>query len=88
MDVGAWLRDLGLEQYEQVFVDNDIDAALLPRLTAEDLKELGVASIGHRRRLLDAISGLQFRSPAAEQPEPASAVPHEDPGERAPPVAG
>ena len=50
MDVGAWLRGLGLGRYEQAFHDNDVDADLLARLTAEDLKEIGVASAGHRRR--------------------------------------
>jgi hypothetical protein len=58
MDVGAWLRDLGLGQYEQAFPDNDIDAGLLPTLTADDLRELGVASLGHRKRLLAAIAEL------------------------------
>ncbi|WP_159716382.1 ATP-binding protein [Geminicoccus flavidas] len=58
MDVGVWLHGLGLGQYEQAFRDNNIDADLLVRLTAEDLKEIGVASVGHRRRLLGAIAGL------------------------------
>ena len=49
MDVGAWLRGLGLERYAPAFRDNDIDGDLLRRLTAEDLRELGVASVGHRR---------------------------------------
>jgi predicted ATPase/class 3 adenylate cyclase len=56
MDVGVWLHGLGLGQYEQAFRDNDIDADLLARLTAEDLKEIGVASVGHRRRLLQGIA--------------------------------
>jgi SAM domain (Sterile alpha motif) len=55
-DVTDWLRQLGLEQYAPAFRDNDIDDEVLRRLTAEDLRELGVASIGHRRRLLDAIA--------------------------------
>src|SRR5438477_443316 len=58
MDIAAWLRDLGFAQYEGAFRDNDIDADVLRRLTADDLRELGVASIGHRRRLLDAIARL------------------------------
>ena len=41
MDIAAWLRGLGLGQYEQSFRDNAIDAAILPELTAEDLKDLG-----------------------------------------------
>src|SRR5215469_8351893 len=58
MDVAEWLRGLGLEQYAPAFRDNDIDGEVLRRLTGEDLRELGVRSIGHRRRLLDAISAL------------------------------
>jgi len=56
MDIAAWLDGLGLQQYEPVFRDNDIDSAVLPSLTAEDLKDLGITSIGHRRRLLEAIA--------------------------------
>ena len=59
MDIGSWLRSLELEQYEQVFRDNEIDAEVLPKLTGDDLKGLGVSSIGHRRRLLDAIAALR-----------------------------
>jgi class 3 adenylate cyclase len=69
MDVGAWLRGLGLGQYEQAFRDHDIDAGLLPTLTADDLREFGVASLGHRKRLLAAISTLA--GPAGLQPSPA-----------------
>jgi class 3 adenylate cyclase/predicted ATPase len=58
MDLGAWLRSLGLEQYEEAFRENAIDETLLPRLTAEDLKDLGVKLVGHRRKLLDAIVAL------------------------------
>ena len=58
MDVGAWLRGLGLGQYEQAFRDNDIDAEPAAELTADDLRELGVASLGHRKRLLAAIAAL------------------------------
>ena len=49
MDIAAWLRGLGLGQYEPAFRDNDIDEEVLRRLTAEDLRELGVVSIGHRQ---------------------------------------
>jgi hypothetical protein len=55
MDVGAWLRSLGLERYEAAFRDNEIDGAVLPSLTADDLKDLGVGIVGHRRKLLDAL---------------------------------
>ena len=58
MNVAAWLRDLGLERYVSAFRDNDIDAEVLPKLTAEDLISIGVTSVGHRRKLLDAIAGL------------------------------
>src|SRR5262245_43100852 len=58
MDVAAWLRGLGLEQYGQLFRDNDIDGEILCGMTAEDLKELGISSFGHRRRLLNAITAL------------------------------
>jgi class 3 adenylate cyclase len=58
MDVADWLRALGLERYEAAFRENDVNAALLPDLTADDLKDLGVTSIGHRRQLLKAIAAL------------------------------
>jgi SAM (Sterile alpha motif) domain-containing protein len=51
MDVAEWLRRLGLAQYEPAFRANEIDEGVLPRLTAEDLKDLGVTLVGHRRRL-------------------------------------
>jgi class 3 adenylate cyclase len=56
MDIGGWLRSLGLEKYEAAFRENDIDETVLPSLTHENLKELGVASLGHRLKLLDAIA--------------------------------
>src|SRR5215469_12525011 len=58
MDVAEWLRGLGLGQYVPAFRENDIDGEVLRGLTADDLRELGIASIGHRRRLLDAIARL------------------------------
>ena len=58
MDIGGWLRELGLAQYEAAFRDNAVDGAILPKLTADDLKEIGVVAVGHRRRLLDAIAAL------------------------------
>src|SRR5262249_24106614 len=62
MDVAEWLRQLGLEQYAPAFRDNHIDAEILLELTADDLIGLGVTSIGHRRKLLAAIAGLQADS--------------------------
>jgi class 3 adenylate cyclase/predicted ATPase len=58
MDVKEWLRKLGLEQYEPAFCAHHINFDLLPSLTARDLEELGVRSVGHRRKLLDAIRAL------------------------------
>src|SRR5215469_6667432 len=63
MDVADWLRGLGLEQYEPAFRANEVDARVLPSLTAEDLKDLGVNLVGHRRRLLDAIAALGTEAP-------------------------
>src|SRR5215213_8346284 len=71
MDVGTWLRDLGLGQYEQVFRENDIDLAVLADLTADDLSGLGIASIGHRRKLLAAIAALR----AGSDPVPTATAP-------------
>src|SRR5437868_10785486 len=65
MDVAAWLRGLGLEQYAPAFHDNDVDGEVLPELTAEDLISIGVTSVGHRRKLLSAIAALGAAAPAA-----------------------
>ena len=59
MDIAAWLHSLGMQQYDQAFRDNAIDAAILPELTADDLRELGVSLVGHRRKLLAAIAVLR-----------------------------
>jgi class 3 adenylate cyclase/predicted ATPase len=59
MDVAEWLRALGLERYQATFREHEITAAILPRLSADDLKELGVVAVGHRRLLLDAIASLR-----------------------------
>ncbi len=88
MDVGNWLRGLGLAQYEPAFRDNDVDAEVLPRLTADDLRELGIMSIGHRRRLLDAIAALTegvpklAAMPAAVVTAPAPSAPAQVDAER------
>ena len=65
MDVGGWLRGLGLGQYEERFRDNKIDADVLPRLTVDDLKDIGVSVVGDRRRLFDAIAVLAGAGPAS-----------------------
>jgi hypothetical protein len=64
MDLGGWLRSLGLEQYEAAFRENEINDAVLPSLTAEDLKDLGVVIVGHRRTLLNAIAALRAEADA------------------------
>ncbi len=58
MEIADWLRRLGLDQYESVFRDNDVDTETLLSLTADDLRELGVTSLGHRKKLLSAIAAL------------------------------
>src|SRR6266699_101815 len=73
MDLGGWLRSLGLGQYEAAFRENAIDDTVLPNLTAEDLKDLGVGIVGHRRKLLDAIAAL--RADASGQAPPLDAPP-------------
>ena len=73
MDVTAWLRGLGLEQYAPAFRDNDVDGEVLPELTAEDLIGLGVNSIGHRRKLLAAIAALGAE-PTRDLAQPAASA--------------
>ena len=68
MDVGGWLRSLGLGQYEPKFRDNKIDADVLPQLTADDLKDIGISAVGDRRRLLAAIAALSGSAPSANVP--------------------
>ena len=68
MDIAAWLRGLGLEQYEQAFRDNAIDAEVLPELTDADLEKLGML-LGHRKRLLKAIVELR---PSTSHPDPST----------------
>jgi len=58
VDVGEWLKSLGLEQYEAAFRENGVSEEDLPHLTAEDLQDLGVVAVGHRRRLLARLRGF------------------------------
>jgi SAM domain (Sterile alpha motif) len=64
MDIAVWLKSLGLGRYDAAFRENDIDEAVLPSLTHENLKELGVTSLGHRVKLLDAIAALRNETSA------------------------
>jgi class 3 adenylate cyclase/predicted ATPase len=82
VDVAAWLQDLGLERYVPAFRDNDVDADVLLKLTAEDLISIGVTSVGHRRKLLDAIASLDIAVPAAVVTAPAPVAPGQIDAER------
>jgi hypothetical protein len=75
MDVAAWLRGLGLEQYARAFRDNDVDGEVLPELTADDLISIGVTSVGHRRKLLAAIAALRTEPPTAAPAASATSAP-------------
>ena len=78
MDIVVWLRSLGLGKYEAAFRENEIDETVLPSLTAEDLKELGVTALGHRRNLLDAIAALRAdtvgKAPSADVASASNAI--------------
>jgi hypothetical protein len=65
MDVVVWLRSLGLGKYEAAFHKNEIDETVLPSLTHENLKELGVTSLRHRVKLLEAIAALRATQAAS-----------------------
>ena len=86
MDVVVWLRSLGLEQYEAAFRENEISERILPSLTQEDLKEIGVGPVGHRRTLLEAIAALRANTggnaPSADVAA-TSSVPNVSPEDRA-----
>src|SRR5690242_10404926 len=82
MDIAAWLCALGLDQYETAFRENGVDAEVLPTLTGEELKDIGVSLIRHRRRLLEAIAALRSNAMPAEAPVLVSPSPAPaDPGE-------
>ncbi len=74
MEIDAWLRKLGMERYIAAFEENAVDERVLSRLTNDDLKEIGVAAVGHRRLLLDAISEMNGAAPKVQSraavPEP------------------
>jgi len=76
MDIGSWLTGLELGQYKQAFDNNDVDGEMLRQLTGDDLKDIGVASLGHRRKLLEAIAGLNSApSSVTVSPAPRPASP-------------
>ncbi|MFL5289830.1 MAG: AAA family ATPase [Rhodopila sp.] len=83
MDVGEWLKSLGLEQYEAAFRENDVDAEMLPTLTDEELKNIGVRSLRHRRRLLEAIANLQGDGASSQAARPSGDHPASIPADDA-----
>src|SRR5580700_3329634 len=84
MDVAVWLRSLGLGKYEAAFRENEIDETVLPSLTHETLKELGVTAVGHRLKLLDAIAALRSHGKlSAVDPATKSSTPSAHPEDRA-----
>jgi class 3 adenylate cyclase/predicted ATPase len=82
MDIRVWLQRLGLEQYEAAFRENEIDEWVLPSLTLEDLREIGVGPVGHRRMLLEAIAALRT-SGNARTADSATTVKSVSPADRA-----
>jgi hypothetical protein len=73
--IADWLETLGMSEYAERFAENDIDPAILRDLTDQDLKELGVSSLGHRRKLLRAIAELDGGDRGTPNPSVAAAVP-------------
>ena len=65
MDIAEWLEGLGLGRYAPAFVENEVSWEILSKLTAGDLREMGVVAVGHRRQLLEAIAGLATPAPAS-----------------------
>ena len=82
MDVGDWLRSLGLGEYEALFLENKIDAEVLPDLTDSDLSQFGVP-FGHRKRLLKVIASLNATESQAKPANPAPTSPSTDGEDRA-----
>ena len=81
MDVGDWLRGLGLGQYEALFRESDIDAEVLPELTDQHLKDLGV-SFGHRLKMVRAIRDLIGDAPVKAQSDAPAGPKPQDVAER------
>ena len=84
MTVVDWLRQIGLEEYSQLFAEHHISAEVLPHLTADDLKDLGITSVGHRRRLLVEIEALRAAAAPNEDRTPGSMPLDAAPAERGP----
>ena len=73
--IADWLEKLGMSEYAEQFAENDIDLSVLVDLTDQDLKELGVASLGHRRKLLRAIADFEAIGKSAPAVTVAAAAP-------------
>jgi SAM domain (Sterile alpha motif) len=92
-EIADWLEKLGMSEYAQRFIENDIDLAILGDLTDQDLEKLGVASLGHRRKLLRAIAALKGAAPTpatapSSLPPPIPPDPTSTGAERSPPSSG
>ena len=68
IDVRDWLESLGIGEYADAFEENYIDGQVIALLTADDLKVIGIAAVGHRRRLLEAITNLAQEDRANKPP--------------------
>ena len=79
--IADWLEKLGMSEYAQRFTENDIDTSVLPHLSDQDLKELGI-SLGHRRKMLAAIGELAGAAPATPKPVAAMETKTQDNAER------
>jgi class 3 adenylate cyclase len=80
-EIADWLEKLGMSEYAQRFAENDIDASVLPHLTDQSLKELGV-SLGHRLKILAAVKELGGPTPAPPQPITPTETKPQDTAER------
>ena len=74
--IADWLKTLGMSEYEERFAENDVDTSVLRHLTDQGLKELGV-SLGHRRKMLAAISKLSDAAPATPEPTASESKPQD-----------
>jgi hypothetical protein len=81
MDVADWLRSLGLSQYEAAFRESEIDTGVLPELTEQHLKDLGV-SLGHRLKMLRSIRELAGNATVKAQPAPLTEAKRQTEAER------
>jgi class 3 adenylate cyclase len=79
--IAEWLEELGMSEYTQRFVENGIDFSVLPHLTDQDLKDIGVL-LGHRRKMLAAITAMTGTAATAPAPTPTTEPKPQDTAER------